>query len=103
MQQQYGSQPMMTGGKPWWLWVVVVLAVVILGMLAVWYLGYMSRPSTAPSVPSAVVAPQPSVQAPGAPLSGGDTTTDINKDLGTVDLGNPGQDVNTLDADINKL
>ena len=94
--QQYGSQPMTTGGgKPWWMWAVVVLAVIILGVLAAWYLGYLSLPQPTPSVPSA--------GAPAAPLTGGDTAADIEKDLGTVDLGNPGQDVNTLDADINQL
>ena len=94
--QQYGSQPMTTGGgKPWWMWAVVVLVVILLGVLAAWYLGYLSLPQPTPSAPSA--------GAPAAPLSGGDTAADVEKDLGTVDLGNVGQELDQLDADINQL
>ncbi len=89
---QTNMQPSMAASKgKLWMWVVIAVVVVAIAVLAWWWYA----PQSTPSVPSA--------GAPAAPLTSGDTTTDINKDLGTVDLGNPGQDVNTLDADINQL
>lgn len=37
------------------------------------------------------------------PISDNDTTIAIDKDLNTIDLGNPDQDLKQLDADLNQL
>lgn len=77
-----------------WIWVIVAI-IVIAAVVVAWRRYYAPRLS--PRVPSAGL--------PAAPLTAGaeDTTANIQKDLGTVDLGNPGQDVNQLNQDINQL
>ena len=75
-----------------WMWVVVAVVVVAVIAAFAWW-RYV--PQAMPSVPSAGVI--------SAPLTGGDTTADIDKDLGAVDLGDVDQELNQLDADINQL
>ena len=69
-----------------WLWILI--AVVVLALLwAVWQYGFLNGLITKEE----------------APLSGGDTTAEIDKDLSAVDVGNPDQDLKQLDADLNQL
>lgn len=60
-------------------WILILIAVIVLALLwASWQYGL-------------------------APLLDNDTTATIDKDLNTVDIGNPDQDLNQLDADLNQL
>lgn len=69
-----------------WLWVLIIVVVLVL-IWAVWQYGIFNRPITREAVPP----------------SAGDTTAEIGKDLKTVDVGNPDEDLKQLDADLNKL
>lgn len=69
-----------------WLWILI--AVVVLALLwTAWQYGFFNR----------------LVTKEGAPISDSDTTVEIDKDLNTVDVGNPDQDLKQLDADLNQL
>jgi len=61
-----------------WLWILIIIVVLAL-LWAAWQ------------------------YEEGAPLSGGDTTAEIDKDLNAVDLGDPEEDLKQLDADLNQL
>jgi len=82
----------MTGAKnKVWVWIIIVAVLaVVIGVSVWWYAGYQSE-STPPAGDAAV------------PLSGGDTSAEIGKDLEMVDLGNVGSELNELDKDIDQL
>lgn len=69
-----------------WLWVLVIIVVLILIWVA-WQYGIFSQLITKKETP----------------LSSRDTTDQIDKDLNSVDVGNPDQDLKLLDTDLNKL
>ena len=69
-----------------WIWILI--AVVILALLwASWEYDFFVR----------------SITKEKALLLDNDTTATIDKDLNTVDIGNPDQDLKKLDADLNQL
>ena len=69
-----------------WLWILI--AVVVLALLwAAWQYDFFGR----------------SITKEKALLLDNDTTATIDKDLNTVDIGNPDQDLKKLDADLNQL
>lgn len=67
-----------------WIWILI--AVVILALMAAWQYGFLNRllPTT-------------------LQISDNDTTAEIDKDLGVVDVGNPDEDLKQLDVDLNQL
>ena len=69
-----------------WLWILIIVVVLAL-LWAAWQYGFFNRLVTEEE----------------APLSGGDTTAEIDKDLNAVDLGDPEEDLKQLDADLNQL
>lgn len=71
-----------------WVWIAAALIIIAAGLA--WYFYYQTALS-------------PVIDRGGAPLSGGDTTSDIEGDLGAVDLGNLNQDFDSLDKDLNSF
>lgn len=69
-----------------WLWVFIIIVVLAL-LWAAWQYGFFNRPVTKEEMP----------------LLSNDTTSAIDEDLNTVDVGNPDQDLKKLDADLNQL
>lgn len=68
-----------------WLWILI--AVIILALLwAVWQYGFLNR-----LLPTTLQIPD------------NDTTAAIDKDLNTVDVGNPDEELKQLDVDLNQL
>lgn len=74
----------------WLVWIITA-AVLAGAALAWWYFSYRSVP-----------APLETVEAP-PPLTGGDTTPDIEQNLEAIDLGDVGAELDQLDPDINQL
>ena len=69
-----------------WIWILIVV-VALAFLWAAWRYGIFNGPITKEAI-------SPST---------GDTTAEIGKDLNTVDVGNPDQDLKQLDADLNQL
>lgn len=72
------------------MWIVVAAIVVLIGAFVWWQYGFYQSP------------PSPTAGT-SEPLSGEDTTAAIEQDLGAVDLGNVGEELDQLDKDINQL
>ena len=81
-----------------YIWVLV--AVIIILVAVVWWWNVYQRSALGPAIES-----QPAAGPAAEPLSGGDTTTDIQNDLKAIDSGTGlEQEMNQqLDADINNL
>lgn len=94
MAQSSNFQSPMTpqGGK--WRIRIIVAAVILLAAFTWW--GYSSWRNKSTSLPSSTTGTP-------APLSREDTTAAIEQDLQAVDLGNVGEELDQLDADINRL
>lgn len=71
-----------------WLWIVIAVVVLALFWIA-WQYGFLTLKTEE--------------QSQFQPLSGGDTTAEIDDDLNAIDVGNPDQDFEQIDADINSL
>lgn len=70
-----------------WIWIAIVIAALVL-------IGWAARQYGFPTLKTKE-QPQSSLDS--------DTTTDISNDLNSVDIGDPGQDLKQLDADIKGL
>ncbi len=70
-----------------WVWILIVVVVLALLFLARQY-GFFNKLVTQKEVTIS---------------NTDDTTAEIDKDLNTVDLGNPNQDLKQLDTDLNQL
>lgn len=77
----------------WRIWIIVA-AVILLGAFAWWGYTVWRNKSIPP--------PSSTAETP-VPLSGEDTAAAIDQDLQAVDLGNVGEELDQLDADINQL
>lgn len=81
------------------IWVMVIVAVVVLGGL-VWI--FMSGQPALQTGQEEEVLP-PSLTPPPPAAVKEDSTQAINKDIGSVDLGNLDEDFKTIDNDLNSL
>ncbi len=71
-----------------WLWILIAVIVLAI-LLAAWQYGVFNKLLTKQEI---------------LPLStNGDTTSEIDNSLNSIDAGNPDKDLKQLDADLNQL
>ena len=93
-----------TAGKTIWIIVAAVIGVAVIAALIWWQFAQapapeaLVPPATAPEVEAPAPPPAPPAVAPEE-----DTTTSIQQDLETVDLGDLEQEFKQIDADAGEL